>query len=165
MSDHKVYCSVRKSHVAATPEELVRQRLILFMTELKGYPIGTLAVEKELSLMPHIQSRAGLPDRRADIVCFGKGIHASYDLYPLLLVECKAVPLTKKVVTQVTGYNHYLQAYFVSLANDTDLITGWYDGSLRRYVFAKGLPSYDMLRSSAMTRSAPVSGSSDFQEL
>lgn len=162
MVSKEIYCPVRKTYVSATPEEIVRQRFIAYLSAQKGFPLATLAVEKELGLVQPVTATKA-PERRADIVCFAKGIHPNHDLYPLLLVECKAVPLTKKVVAQVTGYNHYLQAYFVAIVNDTEVITGWRDGD--KHVFIEGMPSYEALRTSAIGGVAPASGSCDFQEL
>jgi Type I restriction enzyme R protein N terminus (HSDR_N) len=103
-------------------------------------------IEKGLAQMPHLAlAPQKLPERRADLVFFAKGIHHLHDLYPLLLVECKAVKLTPKVINQVTSYNHYLQAYFVAVVNQEKVLTGWYDPSERRYRFVEGLPPYSEL--------------------
>lgn len=87
------------------------------MIEQLGYPRELIVVEKELSLLPHLRSHGQLPTRRADIICFGKDIHPDYSLFPLLLIECKAGEMGFDAEQQALGYNHYVQAPYVALAN------------------------------------------------
>jgi len=110
-----------------------------------AFPRETLAVEKELRHMPHLATSASIPDRRADILCYAKGIHATIDLYPLLMIECKAVRINSKVIDQVVGYNHYVQACFVCVANQHEVRTGWRN-SQGTYDFVPYLPSYADLK-------------------
>ena len=141
-----IRCAIRKVSVAAHPEELVRQELLSLMTAQLGYPSSLIAVEKELALLPHLKlNPSEIPDRRADILCFGKGIHPDFELYPLLLVECKAVTINSKVINQVVGYNHFVKSYFIGVANQEEIRTGWYDNSLKRYQFVPFLPTYQEL--------------------
>lgn len=140
------YCQIRKEWVAATPEESVRQQLLHTMIHSLGFPASGIVLEKSLKQMPHLALVPfKLPSRRADIVFFAKGIHPGFDLYPLLLVECKAIKLDDKVFNQAFGYNHFLQAYFIAVANQDTLKTAWFDPSLRGYRFINGLPSYAQL--------------------
>lgn len=153
----KLHCPIRREWVKDLPEERVRQQLIRLMVEELGYPISYLAVEKELSRMPHLalMGKSKVPQRRADLVCFAKGIHSSFELYPLLLIECKAVKLTPRVITQVTGYNHFMKAYFIALANQDTIQTGWFDPELMTYRFVDYLPPFSALVQSIKTRLAP----------
>lgn len=82
--------------------------------------------------------------RRLDLVCLANDIHRDYPLYPLLLVECKSVKLTPKVLSQVCGYNHYVKAYFVAVANQEEVRLGWMNKG--EYRFVSGLPSYSALK-------------------
>lgn len=142
----EIQCLLRKEWVAATPEELVRQKLIQKMIMELGFPRNFLSVEKKLDHLPHVSLKGEkVPLRRSDILCFGKGIHPEYDLYPLLLIECKAVKITSKVLQQVIGYNHYLKAYYVCVANETEILTGRYDTQIKQYQFEPTLPSYQHL--------------------
>lgn len=143
----QIYCPIRKSWVAALPEEIVRQRLISFMVRDLFFPSAYLVVEQGLGQIPHLalQNTSNFPKRRLDLLCFGKDIHPTHSLYPLVLVECKAVPLTSKVLNQVVGYNHHLQAYFIAVANETEIRTGWYDKATNSYQFIDFLPSYEEL--------------------
>ena len=143
-SDSKIHCQIRKELVAAQPEELVRQNLIHQMVHRLGYPPSGIVIEKGLRQMPHLTltNQANIPQRRADIVVFATGIHPQHDLYPLLLIECKATKLTPKVINQVVGYNHYLQAYFVAIANQVEAQFA----SSGDYCFHPGLPAFADLK-------------------
>ena len=140
------FCPFRKKHVALTPEEQVRQSLLQEMVHLQGFPKEAIVIEKSLHQMPHLAFQdLSLPARRADIVCFAKDIHPKYSLYPLLLVECKAVKLNSAGIRQVVGYNHYLKAYYVGIVNAKRRRLGWYDTKTQEYVFISHLPSFQEL--------------------
>jgi hypothetical protein len=144
----RLYCPIRKIEVADLPEERVRQQLIAYMVQERGFPADLLAVEKELRQMPHLQlTPHALPQRRADLLCFAKDIHPHHSLYPLLLVECKAIPLNQKVLYQVAGYNHFIQAYFIAITDGQQMKTGWRETASRQYTFIDGLPTYSQLLS------------------
>lgn len=150
-----LYCPIRQEWVTAFPEEYVRQHLIQQMTEHLGFPLSCIAVEKALQQMPHLSgAKHHLPLRRADIICFSKGIHAQFDLYPLLLIECKAVPLTETVIRQVVGYNYYLHAYFIAIANQQEVRVGCIDARKNQYRFTSGLPHYQHLLNALTMRTA-----------
>lgn len=152
MTSQQYRCLIRKQWVAATPEEEVRQRLLNTLVNDLQYPAECLGVEQALHLLPHLQvQNSVLPDRRADVICFAKGIHPQHALYPLLLIECKAIPLNDKVLKQVVGYNHYVGAYFVAVANASEVKTGWYDAKEKKYQFVDGLLPFNTLLNSLRT--------------
>jgi len=141
-----IRCAIRKVPVEATPEEIVRQELLLRMLGPLGFPEGCIAVEKALRQMPHLAlADCEIPDRRADIVCFAKGIHPDHDLFPLLLIECKAVKLTPRVINQVSGYNHYMGARFIAVANRDEVRLGWIDPETEQYTYIPYIPEYQEL--------------------
>lgn len=141
-----LFDEVRSLHVAATPEEIVRQQLLKKMIHELGYPKELLAVEKELKEMVHLKGSSHfIPQRRADIVCFAKGIHPHHALYPLLLVECKKEALDKLALDQLLGYNHLVGAYFMALANDRGVQCGYIDGPSKEARFSPFLPTYSQL--------------------
>ncbi|NGX45389.1 MAG: hypothetical protein K940chlam2_00539 [Chlamydiae bacterium] len=107
---NKILDVVRGCFVAATPEEIVRQSLLLEMIRTLGYPKELLAVEKQLSELPHLMGVERLPKRRTDIVCYARGIH------PLLLIECKEGDVGKEAIQQALGYNAFVGAPFVAVA-------------------------------------------------
>ena len=146
-----IFCPLRKLWVSALPEEKIRQALLSEMTQSLGYPLGNLALEKNLSQLPHLQAKASLPRRRADLIVFAKNLHPQYALYPLLLVECKAVPLTHKTLRQIIGYNQFVGAYFLAAVNQTHTYLGWYDANYQDFIFQEGPLSYELLLKKAHT--------------
>lgn len=134
-------CLIRKVPVAATPEEQVRQALLKFMIEPCGYPIGLIGIELSISSLPHlVESQSKLPKRRADIIVFSQSTHM-----PLILVECKAVPLNDATIRQAVGYNLFVKAPYIILANEKEVKTGSFNGTT--WVFSPGLPDYKALNS------------------
>ena len=124
--------------MTATPEEAVRQRLLVQMMDV-GYPKQLLSIERGLRELAY-SYKGRVPDRRVDIVCFSKkGLH------PLLMVECKAISLNQEAIYQVIGYNRFVKASFVAVANAEKVLTGWYDAATRQYRFIEKLPSYEYL--------------------
>ena len=132
----------------ALPEEKVRQRLLQRMLKELGYPAGLVAVEKDIFSLPHvIKEKCPVGLRRADILCFMQNIDQRFscELYPLLLIECKAVALSQQAERQLLGYNHYVQACFIALANQAGEKTFWFDARQQKYCSVDFLPSYQQL--------------------
>lgn len=120
--------------------------LLRHLIDVLGYPQSCIAIERELSSLPHLRKVPyPLPLRRADLVCFAKDKLGSGELFPLLLIECKAVKLTPKMENQVVGYNHFLKAAFIALVNQHEARTGWFDKQNEEYQFIPTLPSYEAL--------------------
>jgi len=117
-------CRIRQCRLANLPEEVVRQRLLSFLIDSLGYPASLIQVEAAIPQVP----------RRLDILCSAPGPR------PLLLVECKAVPITLEVERQVIGYNVHVKAPFIVLANASELKTGWVQGD--KLLFSPGIPSF-----------------------
>lgn len=141
MNDSHLTCRLRQAMVAATPEEKVRQRLIAYMIDHLGFLPHTLLIEKELRQLPHIDpALSQMPQRRFDLLVLEADIHPQFPLYPLLVIECKAVKIKAKERRQLEGYNHYLRAPFICLVNDEEILTGQYHFDLGRYHFENGLP-------------------------
>lgn len=137
-----IYDEIRHDWVKATPEELVRQQWIQRMVHQLDYPKELIVVEKAVGELPHL---AGLkvPDRRLDILCYGN--HPSHALFPLLLIECKAAPLTEDALNQVIGYNHHVKAHFVAAAGPDRARLGYFDAPKNKYIFCSFLPSFKEL--------------------
>lgn len=108
----KLFCRLRKTYVAHTPEEEVRQSFITYLLDEKKMPEGWLAIEVALSSFVHSPIKP--PQRRIDLLLFdGSG----QGLRPLLLVECKAVALNRSAERQLLSYNVFLKAPYVCLVN------------------------------------------------
>ena len=101
---------VRRRWVALTPEEWVRQQLILILHNRYGYPLELMQVEGAITL--------NSLTRRCDIVIY------SADGTPQIIVECKEpnVKITQKVCDQACRYNTVLHVPYLILYNGHDII-------------------------------------------
>lgn len=144
-TQEQFHCPVRSEWVAATPEEEVRQNLLSKLTERYAYPKEMLLVEQSLAQLPHLKMFSSkVPNRRIDILCYYRKPDVA-GLIPLLLIECKAVPLSDKMVSQVAGYNQYIDAPFIALVSQDEERLGFYDAGIEGYRFSSGLPTYVQL--------------------
>lgn len=137
----RLYDFIRKKWVDATPEEIIRQQILRQMVDSFGYPASLIAVEKELSQLASLWQApaASLPKRRVDIIVFAK------NLMPLLMIECKAVNLTPQFAEQVIGYNAFVKAPWLALANGKEVLTGHFDSDSGIHRFEPGLPTFNAL--------------------
>lgn len=122
---------IRGLQVSATPEEKVRQAWISHMIGLLGFPKGLLSIEK---------GGLGASKRRLDLLCMtpsGDG------LKPLLLMECKAGSAKAVGEEQVRGYNAFVQAPFICIADAEGAQTFWQEGAVLHSV--PFLPKYEQL--------------------
>ena len=101
----EVFDHIRKKWLVLTPEERVRQQLILFLLNIKKTPISHLSVEKAITVN-------GMT-KRYDLVVFGE------DLKPQMVIECKApeVEITQAVIEQAGRYNKTLRAPILGVTN------------------------------------------------
>ena len=135
------------------PEEVVRQDLLFKMINKLGFPKALLSVEVDLASISHLKNiKRKLPKRRADIISFAKNKYSRDDLYPLLMVECKAHKLTQAAIDQVIGYNHFVNAAFIAVANSFEIKTFWYDIKAKNYNAIDFLPSYNQLLNAVTKR-------------
>jgi hypothetical protein len=139
-----LFDEVRLCWVKATPEEQIRQCWLKWMIHGLQYPKELLVVEKELKELPHLYGRK-VPERRLDILCYGKGIHPCFPLYPLVMIECKDERLTDEAVDQVIGYNHYVKAYFIAVVNFDETRLGFFNTNEKEYQFYSVFPSFKEL--------------------
>jgi hypothetical protein len=100
-----IFDSIRKTWVALTPEEWVRQHMVGFLVAHKSYPASLIQIEKG--------HKNAVGARRTDIVVCDKTGN------PLMLVECKAptVQLTQTTLEQVANYNLTLKARYILITN------------------------------------------------
>jgi len=107
-----------------------------------GFEKNLISVEKELSSLPDITKKT--PKRRLDILCY---TNTKEGLKPLLMVECKAIKLDHKALEQVAGYNHFVGAYFMAIANEKEFVLFWKNSS-GKFEKIDFLPNYLQLVSS-----------------
>ncbi|RYD83443.1 MAG: type I restriction enzyme HsdR N-terminal domain-containing protein [Sphingobacteriales bacterium] len=99
-----IFCVIRKKWMQLTPEEWVRQNVLLYLIHTLQYPSSLIAVEKQLLL--------GEMKKRFDIVVYKND-------KPFVLIECKEmnVPISQKTLDQVMRYNINLQATSFIITN------------------------------------------------
>ena len=99
---------MRQKWVVMTPEEHVRQVFILYLLNVKGFPLSHLSVEHAVTVNGMTQ--------RYDLVVFDD------ELQPYMVVECKAphVKLSQQVADQAARYNAVLRAPIVCVTNGVE---------------------------------------------
>jgi len=102
MRDH-----VRGIQVAETPEERVRQAVLVHLTDSMHVPKALIAVEKGLRVQNEL--------KRADVI-----VHDRTGA-PWMVIECKApdVKVDQATLDQAANYNRVLKAPFVWVTNGT----------------------------------------------
>jgi hypothetical protein len=108
----QVFDRLRKLWVKITPEEWVRQQIILMMTDILHFPAAYISVEKEIEV--------GKLKKRFDLLIYD----AEHN--PWMLVECKApsVALSESTAAQLLRYQQVLQAKHLVITNGNDVM-GW----------------------------------------
>ncbi len=125
-----VFDPIRRKNVALTPEELLRQLVLLYLLDSKGYPANR--IRSEIGLILH-----GMP-RRCDIAVFDA------TLQPWLLVECKSpkVQITQATFEQVARYNLQFRAPFLAVTNGLTTYSAALDFEQESFLFLPDLPDY-----------------------
>ena len=122
--ENEIYDPLRRKWVARTPEEEVRQSVIAWLRDQKGFPPVRMASEYGFTYNRR--------HYRADILVFDR------QLQPHLLVECKApgVKLDASVVEQVVRYTRVLAVRYILVTNgeNVHLLRRLADGSGYEYL-------------------------------
>lgn len=100
-----IFDFIRKKYVILTPEEWVRQHILVYFCAVMQYPKGLISVEKEI--------RINNLKKRYDIVVY------DYTHKPWMLVECKEpeVKISDSTLQQLLRYHNILQCPFWLLTN------------------------------------------------
>ncbi|MFJ1429585.1 type I restriction enzyme HsdR N-terminal domain-containing protein [Capnocytophaga canimorsus] len=125
-----IFDEIRKKFVVLQPEEWVRQHVVQFLIQEKGFPKSLINVEKELVIN-------GLK-KRYDIVVYKNTGEI------LLVVECKApdILINQKVFDQVFRYNLSLQASVLMVTNGLEHYYAMIDYNSNKFLFMESLPDY-----------------------
>ena len=101
----KIRCLSRNKLLVATPEEWVRQHLLLYLTQDLNFPKSLVSVERLLTVN-------GLKKRWDILVYNGKG-------EPEILVECKrpSIAIDKSTLEQALRYQSELNCRYLILSN------------------------------------------------
>lgn len=125
-----VFDPIRRKEVALTPEELLRQLVLLYLLEEKKYPAHR--IRSEVGIQVNGMSR------RCDLVVFDAGVN------PWLLVECKSpkVALSQQTFEQAARYNLSLRAPFLVVTNGLNTYCSALDFNQERFEYLEQLPDY-----------------------
>ncbi len=125
-----IFDRIRKKYISLTPEEWVRQHVIMFLLETHKYPKSLINVEKEFLVNG--------TKKRYDLVVF----YPNGDIF--LLVECKApkVAITQNTFDQIARYNLKMNATYLMVTNGLDHYYCQMDYVSQQYHFLKELPAY-----------------------
>lgn len=125
-----IFDQIRKKFVHLTPEEWVRQHVVLFLLSRKRIPQHLMNIEKQLIIAGTI--------KRYDIISYNKdgSIH--------LIVECKAphIKIDQSVFDQVARYNLALNAQYLMVTNGMEHYFCTMDHVNQNYNFISDLPEY-----------------------
>lgn len=125
-----IFDSVRKKWLTLTPEEWVRQHLINFLNEEKGYPKSLMAIETGL--------KVNKLSRRSDLLLAGNSGEK------IMLVECKApsVKITQDVFDQIARYNMTLKVKYLLVSNGLNHYCCEIDFETSSIKFLPDIPSF-----------------------
>jgi len=124
-----IFDGIRRKFVRLTPEEWVRQHLIRFLIEDRGFPAGFVAVEKGFQYAgTSVRADLIMHDRRGRSVLMG---------------ECKApeVRVTETAFHQLARYNTEIQAKYLVATNGKTHFCCEHNAE-GGYTFQSKLPEY-----------------------
>lgn len=132
----RLYDSIRCFLLAATPEEIVRQKTIKFLQNKIGVPIERIRVEE-----PMCHVKKGLRGR-ADIVVYRDDKQEE----PLMVIECKAPYIDvdcNMVFDQALRYRNVLGAEYIMLVNGVNAVVYQFKNGRQKEI--DKVPSYQEL--------------------
>jgi predicted type IV restriction endonuclease len=126
-----VFDPVRKKYVILNPEEIVRQRLILYLINQKAYPVNLMRVEQKLKGKNEFF--------RSDIVIYDRNGNAK------MIVECKAenVKINQDVFEQISKYNMQFKVDYLLVSNGITNYICKIDYKNNSYMFLNEIPTYN----------------------
>ncbi len=121
---------IRKKYLVPQPEELVRQLLILYLTQKLDYPIARIQVEKSLLVLGKY--------KRYDIIVY------DHKIEPYLLIECKShkEPINQSTLDQAARYNITLNAPYLLVTNGVQTYCCAINKDAAKIDFLKAIPNY-----------------------
>ena len=128
-----IFDFLRRTYVALTPEEWVRQHFTHYLVEQKGYPKGLLGNEIEL--------RIGEKRLRCDSILYNKVAQ------PQMIIEYKAptIQIQQKTFDQISAYNLLLKVDYLIVSNGLQHYCCQMDYEHQKYLFLRDIPDYENL--------------------
>lgn len=129
-----IFGIIRKKYLVLTPEEVVRQLILHYLIEEKGYPKNRIRAEMGLEV--------NTMTKRCDILIFNKALE------PVLLVECKSakVKVDDKVFRQIAQYNMTLKVPYLLVTNGPVNYCSIINQEEKSFQFLKEIPDYNSIK-------------------
>ena len=129
----EVFDPVRKKYVILTPEELIRQNIILHLVNTKNYPLNLMRIEAGMKL--------NNMQKRCDILIYNRNLN------PLLMVECKAgnVKLSQDIFNQLSRYNLFFRVPYLIATNGKNTYCCKINFEKQSYEFLNEIPTFEEL--------------------
>ena len=126
---------IRQKHLVLLPEEFVRQLVVLYLLEEKGFNKNRIGIEKGIKVN-------GLA-KRCDLLVYNQLVE------PILLVECKApeVALNQSTFEQIARYNLPLQVDYLMVTNGRQTYCCKMDYKEESFEFLDEIPSLESTKS------------------
>ena len=133
--DNKVliFDALRKKNILLTPEEWVRQHILKFLIEDRGFPSSLISVEAGLRVNRFL--------RRYDALVYNRAGQ------PLMLIECKApgIKVSQDAFDQIIIYNQRFKAQYLLLTNGLKHYCCRLDEAKKKFDFLDNIPSFTSL--------------------
>jgi hypothetical protein len=128
-----IFDPLRKKDIPLTPEEWVRQNILQFLIEERGFPKSLISVEAGL--------KVNLFLRRYDALIYSR------EGQPLMLIECKAtsVAVNQGTFDQITIYNRSFKCPYLLVTNGLKHYCCKLDENEKKYIFLENIPAYVLL--------------------
>jgi hypothetical protein len=125
-----IFDVLRKKNVVLTPEEWVRQHMVRYLIEYRGYPRSLIRIEAGLKY-----DKLG---KRSDILVYDQQGR------PFMVIECKSpdVKLDDNVLHQVAAYSKSLETKYIGVSNGLKHYCWTVDIAHQRTSALKDFPAY-----------------------
>ena len=123
----EIFDPVRRTWVALTPEEWVRQNMTLYLSDRLNIPLQRFAIEAQIRYNDLV--------KRCDTIIYDPhGV-------PLIIAEYKrpSVAITQRVFDQIAVYNLQLNVPYLVVSNGITHLMCQVDQANRRYIFTDQL--------------------------
>jgi len=130
---YKILDPIRKKRLVLTPEEWVRQHMVMYLIKEKSFPAGLLKMETGVK---HSQ-RFGRTD----------ALFLDRNGKPLVLIECKApgIKIDRETFYQVARYNSAIESPYVIMTNGLEHMVIHLAIQERKILSLTDLPDYKYL--------------------
>ena len=124
---------IRKKFLQLSPEEWVRQNLIMYLIGEKKFPPTLFSIESGI--------KVNTLQKRYDVLVYSKSGN------PFVLIECKApeVILNQKVFEQIAIYNSKIKAPNMMVSNGLTHYFLKYNSNTSKFEFEKTIPLFGEL--------------------